>query len=396
MKITSIKYDQFKGEPAEWQLDRTDFGDINLLVGKNASGKSRAMNVIVSLSRLLSSEVRPMFISGTYFATFSDKDSSFSYEIAIRKNKVAFELFKRNDEILLSREESGKCSIRAEQLNTTIDSQIPTDIVAAYSRRDAIQHPFLDHLFLWASTLKYFPFGTSMGKDHFLTIGTFESIVTSSSSNGSGASDEVTVDRLAAHDVSQLYARAYGFYGDEFDKQILKGLCNLGYDCTDIRLANADAVLFPGAGGLTALYLTEKNVSAAVSQFDMSQGMFRALSLIIHINVILFQRKSRTVIIDDIGEGLDFSRSKQFISLLIDRSQAAEIQLIMTTNDRFIMNGVSLEYWSVLSRHGSSVKTINKKNSPQVFSDFDDLGLNNFDFFSNNFFDEEYKEQITA
>ena len=128
----------------------------------------------------------------------------------------------------------------------------------------------------------------------------------------------------------------------------------------------------------------------------MSQGMFRALSLIIHINVILFQRKSRTVIIDDIGEGLDFSRSKQFISLLIDRSQAAEIQLIMTTNDRFIMNGVSLEYWSVLSRHGSSVKTINKKNSPQVFSDFDDLGLNNFDFFSNNFFDEEYKEQITA
>ena len=95
------------------------------------------------------------------------------------------------------------------------------------------------------------------------------------------------------------------------------------------------------------------------------------------------------MLIDDIGEGLDFSRAQSFISLLIERALANRIQLIMTTNDRFVMNGVPLKYWSVIRRTRSNVRLVNIRNSKKVFQEFEMLGLNNFDFFSTNFFEEE-------
>jgi hypothetical protein len=48
-----------------------------------------------------------------------------------------------------------------------------------------------------------------------------------------------------------------------------------------------------------------------------------------------------TILIDDIGEGLDFDRSSRLIKLLIEIAEKNEnIRLIMSTNDRFVMNAV--------------------------------------------------------
>jgi hypothetical protein len=57
----------------------------------------------------------------------------------------------------------------------------------------------------------------------------------------------------------------------------------------------------------------------------------------------------------------------------------------MTTNDRFVMNQVPLEYWSVLVRKAGVVKLFNRLNSEKKFEDFKYLGLSNFDFFSSDF-----------
>ena len=116
--------------------------------------------------------------------------------------------------------------------------------------------------------------------------------------------------------------------------------------------------------------------------------MFRALSLVIHLNFCIFRHEPRTILIDDIGEGLDFSRSQSFISLLIERARNNNIQLIMTTNDRFVMNGVPLKNWGVISRSGGRVKLVNINNSKKVFEEFEYLELNNFDFFSSKFFED--------
>ena len=80
---------------------------------------------------------------------------------------------------------------------------------------------------------------------------------------------------------------------------------------------------------------------------------------------------------------------KSIFYLLINKAKAYDLQLIMTSNDRFVMNEVPLEYWSVLKRKGGIIKLFNSQNSPKQFNDFKYLGLNNFDFFASDLFEAE-------
>ena len=51
MSLKSISYTEFENDPQHWKLDQCDFSQINLIVGRNATGKTRLMNVINSLSK---------------------------------------------------------------------------------------------------------------------------------------------------------------------------------------------------------------------------------------------------------------------------------------------------------------------------------------------------------
>ncbi len=124
---------------------------------------------------------------------------------------------------------------------------------------------------------------------------------------------------------------------------------------------------------------------------DISQGMFRALSLIIQINYFSFLNKPSCIVIDDIGEGLDFERATKLIQLLIQKSEKSDVQLIMSTNDRFVMNNVPLKYLSIIQRVSKGSKIYNYQNSKKIFDEFEFTGLNNFDFFAKKFFEKGLK-----
>ena len=133
------------------------------------------------------------------------------------------------------------------------------------------------------------------------------------------------------------------------------------------------------------LAVNEAGLKGQVDQTNISQGMFRALSLIIQMNSAIMRKNLSCVLIDDIGEGLDFDRSTKLIRLLIDKAEDESVQMIMSTNDRFVMNNVPLEYWTIVHRIGNKVRCINIRNKPELFEEFELTGLNNFDFFSSNF-----------
>ncbi len=117
--------------------------------------------------------------------------------------------------------------------------------------------------------------------------------------------------------------------------------------------------------------------------------MFRAISLIIQLNYLKLTREPSCILIDDIGEGLDYERSCHLIKLIMDKAENARFQLIMATNDRFVMNEVPLEYWTVLHREGKRCRVFNIKNSKEKFEEFRFTGLNNFDFFSSDYLIEQ-------
>jgi hypothetical protein len=63
--------------------------------------------------------------------------------------------------------------------------------------------------------------------------------------------------------------------------------------------------------------------------------MFRTLSLFIQLNYALQASLPSCLLIDDIGEGLDYSRSALLIERLMSKVEGTQIQLVMSTNDQF-------------------------------------------------------------
>jgi hypothetical protein len=137
------------------------------------------------------------------------------------------------------------------------------------------------------------------------------------------------------------------------------------------------------------IYIVEKGRTAMIFQPEMSQGMFRALSLLIQIRYNIRKKISTTVLVDDIGEGLDFERSSGIIKVIVDTAEENEIQFVMSTNDRFVMNGVPLKYWQVIKRNGGECVIYNYGNSKDVFDEFEFTGLSNFSFLSTDFISQE-------
>jgi hypothetical protein len=99
------------------------------------------------------------------------------------------------------------------------------------------------------------------------------------------------------------------------------------------------------------------------------------------------------VVIDDIGEGLDFSRAKHLVQVLISKAEGAGIQLIMSTNDSFIMNAVDIQHWAVIVREGNKISLFNYENSREIFEEFKFTGLNNFDFYASEFFKSGFGDE---
>ena len=115
--------------------------------------------------------------------------------------------------------------------------------------------------------------------------------------------------------------------------------------------------------------------------------------MIIQMNYSVMAKKPSCVLIDDIGEGLDFQRSCSLIKLLTQKAEKSAVQLVMATNDRFVMNTIPLEAWTVLRRTGPTIRVYNYANSKERFDQFKFTGMNNFDFYAFDFLDESKNER---
>ncbi|MEH2373093.1 ATP-binding protein [Nostoc sp.] len=393
MKLDLVEYCQDKGLPSEWRLDGCQLGDVNLIVGKNASGKSKILRAINLISGLLSGDasLRPDRMSRKWKLTFDsdNADNKKIYILTVDQGQVVKENFSIGFKNYLDRNESGIGVIWAEKLQTSIDFQTPTDEVAAFQRRDSIQHPVFDEIYNWASSLNYYQFGTDLGRNNVAVDSWIKKIRKSRNKR----------DR---ENVIEVFKLGKSKSGQSFIEAIKSDMSSIGYNISDIDI-QTPSLLFSEEEDevsdkidLKWLYVQESDLKDKTEQNLISQGMFRALSLIIQINYSLLAKKPSCILIDDIGEGLDFERSSAMIKLLISKAQTGLVQLVMTTNDRFIMNGVPLEYWSVIERKPGLAKLHNIDNSKQIFEDFKFTGLNNFDFFATQFYVEGFgkKEQI--
>ena len=390
MRLDFVEYCEDKDLPSEWRLDGCQLGNVNLIVGKNASGKSRILRSIKFLSDFLSGEEKLSRLDGRlreWKLTFDSHngDNKKVYILKVENSLVIEESYTIGSKFYLKRDKSGEGKIWAKQLEKEIDFQTPTNEVAAFHRRDSIQHPFFEEVYTWASLLRYYEFGTDLGRSSLDVINT-ESV----------AIIKKNIDFKNKDHVIHIFKLGEKELGEQFIESIKLDMLSVGYRIDEIGTKTPSTSIFQEGKSYSLevkpqyIYVQESDLKDKTEQSIISQGMFRVLSLIIQINYSMLAKKPSCILIDDIGEGLDFERSSAMVKLLISKAQTGLVQLIMTTNDRFIMNGVPLEYWSVIERTPGLAKLHNIHNSKEIFDDFKFTGLNNFDFFATQFYIEGF------
>ncbi len=373
MYLRKFSFRENAGEKIEWLIDNVSLGETNLVVGKNSSGKTRTLNALCDLVNMLRGKGTSASGPVSYELLFSNSGHFMKYELAYDLDTIDMERLYVGEELVMERGSGGTGIVKYEATPGAIflKFEIPHDQLASYAKRDRLQHPFIEVIHAWAISLRRFNFSGDLGKTRYALKSAFESKEIDWTDTSSSLVPAITV---AVKEYQQ------------FRELVLKEMQKIGYDLEDFGVIHFSERFNGSSQDRYAVYTTEKGLEKQVTQRDMSQGMFRAFSVLVQVNYYILGGHKGLVIIDDIGEGLDFSRAKQLVQVLIERALESGIQLIMSTNDSFIMNAVNIEHWAVIMREGNKISLYNYENSKEIFEEFKFTGLNNFDFLASEFF----------
>ena len=168
------------------------------------------------------------------------------------------------------------------------------------------------------------------------------------------------------------------FVTKEKKEIILDEINSLGFPIEDIEIQN----VLLGDKEIPLLYFKEKGVG----KYDIanaSSGMKNIIFLITCLNLV---EEGTCILIDNLGDGLDFKRSMEIVTILEEK--AIDKQIIVCTNNEILLNQTDIRNWNILHRDGSNVKAYNYKNNKERLIRFADSGLSNYEYFM----DQHYLE----
>jgi AAA domain, putative AbiEii toxin, Type IV TA system len=342
----------------DWIIEDVNLNPLNLLVGKNSTGKSRALRVIKSFSNCIKNGI---ITHGHFIFHFkTSKNDNLIYEMKSDSLSLFYERITLNKDVLLSRNNiSAQLYSYTEQLDQIVHP--PKNRLTLHTRRDVNEYPFFEEIVAWAENLQYFNFGhlhttTSVFDSETLDK---ESVLSSVLTVGEML-DRISIDSKA---------------------NIIKNFNELGYDIENL-FANEKR-------DKKEILIKEKYLNDPVSEVSISQGMYRAISLLVFIQYMIEIKSIKTIVIDDLCEGLDYDRASKLGKKVFEILEKNNIQVIATTNDYFLMNSIDIDYWNILKRKDNIITSYNKVSNPELFKKFDFSGLMNFDLFTSDFLAKE-------
>jgi hypothetical protein len=341
-----------------WELERLQFGDTNLILGRNATGKTRILRLINNIASLVarpSSVITGKLLDGDWELTFRDINSTVKYAVKIEQSKVVNEIIKENDTTKLNRDSITSIYSESKKEMQTISP--PDDKLVLHIRRDTKEYPFLEKIINWAEGVHLFEFTSA--QPNFIEI-----------------PSDINA-RFTLHSASKIWESLT----DKSKNKIYDNIRILNYNIVSIE---SKIELLP-TPILKGIVVKEENLIHPIEQSNLSSGLFRTLALLIVLEHLRTINNAGLVLVDDIGEGLDYERSSKLAVLLKQYSKDSNIQLIATTNDSFMADHFPLEDCSVCTRVGTKVSNINQFNSPEKIKEWSELGLGNFDLFTSDF-----------
>jgi AAA domain, putative AbiEii toxin, Type IV TA system len=335
-------------EYGNWEIDNLSLDKFNLIVAKNATGKSMTLLEMSKISSFIKNVnfANDAKVYDQWILEFLDNntkiDYTFSYDANPNKNLKLSENLKINDFTIIDRlNENAQIysELKKEYLNVTP----PDRSLLISSRRDKNEFPISEKIIKWCNGFKYIAFSHQ---------------------------ENVSMD---IEDVKENIIKL-----DNEDLIILVADMNrLGYNLEYISVDKSKRI--------PQVSIKEKKLNHELDLYELSSGMFRTIGLLAFIDFNLEKKNLTTVAIDDLGEGLDYERATKLGKLLLEKIENSNIQLIATSNDSFLMDVIPIKYWNILQREGNTVRALNYQNSKELFDKFKLTGLSNFDLFSSDY-----------
>ncbi len=358
MELLSFSYDTtHTSEDDEWHLEPIHLSHLNLIVGKNATGKSRALVVISAFAKMI--KVGNEIYIGEFNFHFQDGTDIISYKKTNRQGSIFTEDLFINGRCYAKR--SGNSaelfSIKENKWQTISP---PDNRLLIHVRRDVEEYPYFEKIITWAENVQTFNFGHV----HVSSFIEGQEAIPASIENIPQLIEKMSPGQKA---------------------NLLKTFNSIGYEVSEMNTQKNE--------NGPILYIKEEKINKKVVQRLISQGMFRALALLIFIHHLLDENKASLIIIDDLCEGLDYERATKLGKLLYGDLLPKNVQLVATSNDSFLMDVVDIKYWNVIQRKGTRIKSLNYTENKPVFEHFKFSGLSNFDFFSSDFIESRSSQK---
>ena len=91
MNLQSFTFRENAGQNIEWLIDNVSLGEINLVVGKNSSGKTRTLNALSDLVSMLKGTGTSASGPVSYELLFKNQENLMRYELAYDRETIRME-----------------------------------------------------------------------------------------------------------------------------------------------------------------------------------------------------------------------------------------------------------------------------------------------------------------
>lgn len=350
--IMCIILSSFGYKASGWELtEMSALKQTNLLVGKNASGKTRTVRALQNVTGFLCMKSVVFgvksFKTKLAFTNPDDSNWSLTYLFEVQNGEVMSEQLTNNEKTLIKRDAT-KTLFYGETINP------PQEKLVTQVRRDRDAYPEVEILMAWAegvvavSCSDINPFTILMGPAGYINPLLFSDLV----------------NKLNKED----------------KKAVIENAKKLGYDISDLTPIKANSEM-------KLVAVKERYIQNGLLDFQLSSGMLRVLYILCFLEYIKHTEKHSMLLIDDLGEGLDYSRATHLGKKVFDVCEKEKVQLIASSNDSFLMDVVDISKWQIVRRKNSKLTVLNQTNTPELFKRFRMTGLSNFDLFSSDFID---------
>jgi Fe-S cluster assembly ATPase SufC len=361
MRIEKLSY---HNHLTGWQLSPVEFGSVNLLVGVSGVGKTRILEVILSLKEIIFGiDWQKQFLNGVEwditFYTALDQKYRWSGKSNV-VNNYDYTIDEFGERTYSNSGVLPQLEVEEIYLNGTCIAHRKDGIIEFDSKVMPKLSPSESLITIFRAEDKILPI-----------INGFRSIVVSHTQNPErwvGSSMPNRIDGLSLPEIRNINGTLVDRLGllqinaQEIFNRIKSDFIEIFPQVENFRILT-EQTRFEWSEKVSlffSLELKEMGVDRWITQSNLSMGMLKTLA---HITEIYLLTKGSILLIDEFENSLGVNCIDVVTDLLNDRK---DIQFIFTSHHPYIINKIPMQHWKIITRKGSLVTATDAANYEEL------------------------------